>query len=276
MPACESVKAVKTPIAYSGMSASTRPRNATTSTIETMARATIPALNASRSPRYANWRGMKPSRARIEATRGKSAKLVWAARTRIPIVESCSTYQIGPGPNMARPICERTDSPLAAGSAPVTWARKDVPRNIVPSRTDMMSIVVRAFCHSGGLKAGTPLATASVPVMAEQPSANARIRRSSPNVSAGTWTGITPVTCGGDAKHRSRHADHHQQDDADRGRCRSARAKIVPLSRMPRRFTTMTSRIAATMSGTVRSWRAGNAEARLNTPLDTLTATVST
>jgi hypothetical protein len=61
----------------------------------------------------------------------------------------------------------------------------------------MMSIVVRAFCHSGGLKAGTPLATASVPVMAEQPSANARIRMSRPNVSAGTWTGITPVTSGG-------------------------------------------------------------------------------
>src|SRR5665811_2267100 len=97
----------------------------------------------------------------------------------MPIVESCRRYHRGPGPYTDRPIWERTDSPLADGSAPLTWARKDVPRNIVPSRTDMMSIVVRAFCHSGGLKAGTPLATASVPVMAEQPSANARIRRSS-------------------------------------------------------------------------------------------------
>ena len=38
----------------------------------------------------------------------------------------------------------------------------------------------------------------------------------------------------------------------------------------------MTKRIATTMSGTVTSWRTGKAEARLKTPLDTLTATVST
>ena len=61
----------------------------------------------------------------------------------------------------------------------------------------MISMVVRAFSHSGGLKAGTPFATASVPVIAEQPSANARMRRSSPKVSAGTCSGVTPVTWGG-------------------------------------------------------------------------------
>ena len=87
IPAWDRVNAVKTPIAYSGISASTRPPNATTTAIAMRARATIPALNASRSPRKANWRGMNPSRARIDASRGKSAKLVWAARTRIPIVE---------------------------------------------------------------------------------------------------------------------------------------------------------------------------------------------
>ena len=85
------MNAVNTPIAYSGISASTRPRNATTTTIAIAASATIPELNARRSPRKANWRGMNPSRARIEASRGKSAKLVWAARTRIPIVEKIRT-----------------------------------------------------------------------------------------------------------------------------------------------------------------------------------------
>ena len=46
----------------------------------------MPLENASRSPRFANWRGTKPSRARNEATRGKSAKLVFAASTRIRVV----------------------------------------------------------------------------------------------------------------------------------------------------------------------------------------------
>ena len=46
----------------------------------------IPFENASRSPRFANWRGMNRSRARNEASRGKSAKLVLAARIRISMV----------------------------------------------------------------------------------------------------------------------------------------------------------------------------------------------
>ena len=40
-----------------------------------------------------------------------------------------------------------------------------------------MAMVAWALRHSGGLKAGTPFATASVPVMAEHPSAHARARR---------------------------------------------------------------------------------------------------
>ena len=39
----------------------------------------------------------------------------------------------------------------------------------------MTTIVVWAFFHSGGLKAGDAVEMASVPVMAEQPSAKARI-----------------------------------------------------------------------------------------------------
>ena len=46
----------------------------------------MPFENARRSPRFANWRGMNRSRARKEASRGKSAKLVLAARIRISMV----------------------------------------------------------------------------------------------------------------------------------------------------------------------------------------------
>ena len=62
-----------------------------------------------------------------------------------------------------------------------------MPRNIVASRTDIVSIVVCAFFHSTGLNAGTPFATASVPVIAEQPSANARARIRTLSVSIGGW-----------------------------------------------------------------------------------------
>ena len=91
MPAWDRVIEVNTPIAYSGISASTVPPKATRITIARMARATIPVLNASRSPRNAKPLGMNPSRARIEASRGKSAKLVLAARIRIPVVANCRT-----------------------------------------------------------------------------------------------------------------------------------------------------------------------------------------
>ncbi len=91
MPDCDRVNEVKTPIAYRPISRSVDPLNATQSAIDTSDRATIPELNASLSPRSANWRGKKPSRARIDESRGKSAKLVFAARIRMPIVENWRT-----------------------------------------------------------------------------------------------------------------------------------------------------------------------------------------
>ena len=59
------------------------------------------------------------------------------------------------------------------------------------------TIVVWAFFHSGGLNAGVPLEIASVPVIALQPSANARMSSSRLMLSTGTVTGVTPVTVGG-------------------------------------------------------------------------------
>ena len=80
MPACEIVKSMKTPTAYSGMRAWVLPLAATTSDAATSPSATMPIENASRSPRKLNWRGKKPSMASTAARRGKAAKDVFAAR----------------------------------------------------------------------------------------------------------------------------------------------------------------------------------------------------
>ena len=56
-----------------------------------------------------------------------------------------------------------------------------MPTNIVIASTAMITMVAAAFCASGGLKAGTPLDTASTPVIAVQPFENAL--RSRNNVS---------------------------------------------------------------------------------------------
>src|SRR5512140_1783546 len=98
---------------------------------------------------------MNPSRDRIEARRGKSAKLVWAARTRIPMVEISRMYQIGPCPNVARPTCDRTDS-SRDGTAPAAFARNEIPRKTKPRIVAIATIVFWAFFHSGGLNAGVP------------------------------------------------------------------------------------------------------------------------
>ena len=56
--------------------------------------------------------------------------------------------------------------------------------------------VVRALRHSGFRNAGTPFDTASTPVIALQPSANARMSRSSPSASVPAGSGVAGVACG--------------------------------------------------------------------------------
>src|SRR5882672_5668063 len=58
-----------------------------------------------------------------------------------------------------------------------------MPRNIAIASTAMVTSVAAAFFDSGGRNAGTPSETASTPVMAVQPLANAV---SSRNVVSGT------------------------------------------------------------------------------------------
>ncbi len=61
MPACDNVKQMKTPTAYSGMSAFVCPLNIQTITPAIRPRATMPFENASLSPRAASCLGMYPS-----------------------------------------------------------------------------------------------------------------------------------------------------------------------------------------------------------------------
>ena len=86
-------------------------------------------------------------------------------------------------PNTARPICEITVSLVgrdrAGDAGEVRTCRGTSRRRATPIDVS----VVRALRASGGLNAGTPFETASTPVIALQPSANARISRSSPSVS---------------------------------------------------------------------------------------------
>src|SRR5437867_3345413 len=73
--------------------------------------------------------------------------------------------------------------------------RYESPRNITPRVEPIHIKVVRAFFHSGRLKAGTPLEIASTPVTAAPPEANAlRIKKmlAAPitlETSGGTGTG---------------------------------------------------------------------------------------
>ena len=94
----------------------------------------------------------------------------------------------------------------------------------------MMIIVCCAFFHSTGLNAGTPLATASVPVMAEQPSAKALQSRNRPMVSVATpVSGCDVLDLWKLAGQRAEHADGDEQQhraDEDVGGAGEQRAAL--------------------------------------------------
>ena len=91
MPAWESVNAVKSPTAKSGINELTLAPNPITSPPAATERTRMPFESTSRSPRLASCRGMKPSRAMIADRRGKSAYAVLADSVRIAAVDACRT-----------------------------------------------------------------------------------------------------------------------------------------------------------------------------------------
>ena len=70
----------------------------------------------------------------------------------------------------------------------------------------MISSVAAAFFSSGGLKAGTPLETASTPVIAVQPLAKARRIRNVLSAVTALGVGVPPGTIGVMSPLRARHA----------------------------------------------------------------------
>src|ERR1041384_3344465 len=73
IPSCDNVNDRNTPTAYSGIRRLVSPPKAMTSTPEKTARMMMPLENTSLSPRFANCRGRKRSRASNDERRGKSA-----------------------------------------------------------------------------------------------------------------------------------------------------------------------------------------------------------
>ncbi len=70
--------------------------------------------------------------------------------------------------------------PSVVGTIPYASETNVIPTNRMASRTAIASIVVAAFFDSGGWKAGTPFAIASVPVRATEPLAKALSSRKIP------------------------------------------------------------------------------------------------
>ncbi len=75
----------------------------------------------------------------------------------------------------------------------------------------------------------------------------------------GTFAGVTPVTCGPTPRKVRTIPTPSRTNMQARNRYVGL-AKIVPLSRTPRRLTAITARMHSTIRGTLRGARTGNAE----------------
>src|SRR6185295_12278013 len=89
-------------------------------------------------------------------------------------------------PKIERPNCEIPDSALL-GTTRYACASMVMPTNIRIASVAIATSVAEAFFASGGRNAGTPFDTASTPVIAVHPFANAVRRR---NVVNGWWPAL--------------------------------------------------------------------------------------
>src|SRR5258705_11787526 len=89
-------------------------------------------------------------------------------------------------PKIARPNCEIPDSGLL-GTTRYACASTVMPTNITIASVAIATSVADAFFASGGRNAGTPFDTASTPVIAVHPFANAVSRR---KVVRGWWPAL--------------------------------------------------------------------------------------
>ena len=155
-------------------------RTATSSAIATALRMTMPEVNARRSPRKLNWRGMKPSSRQdggqpregvVARVRGEEQD---QGRERLEQVERDRAVAVDDRGDLAdhRPRPARRSARSRSASA-----TKVIPMNSTASRIGhRWSASSPRSSASGGLNAGTPLAMASVPVSATEPAGERRSR----------------------------------------------------------------------------------------------------
>ena len=123
---------------------------------------------------------------------------------------------------------------------PIVLAMKLMPRKSTAKMPAAQRSVMRAFRHSGGLKAGTPSEIASTPVSAAAPELKARRMRRIPSASppasavshsaGGVYSGIVPVASTEDAD-----ADHGKdRDDVEVGRRHEDRPRLADAAQVAR------------------------------------------
>ena len=100
IPAWERVMATNTPTAYRGMSALVRPPNTASSAPAASASASVPLLNARRSPSRKDAPGACPFRAMNDSRRGKPLNAVLAATSSTSAGVTCTYPYSGPDPKL--------------------------------------------------------------------------------------------------------------------------------------------------------------------------------
>jgi len=124
---------------------------------------------------------------------------------------------------------------------------------------------------------GTPFATASAPVSATEPDAKARRMRSTDSaVTPAAGTGSGGIAGVGTSPDTTRKSPYAMRPASERTYTYVGMAKIIPASRMPRRFPMASRAMNASPSGTRMSCSAGANDVMAATPAAVETATVRT
>ena len=149
-----------------------------------------------------------------------------------------------------------------------------MPRNIVIASTAIATSVAEAFFDSGGRNAGTPFETASTPVIAVQPFANAVSSRKVVSGCVPACDGSGSAS-GTSAPLKYRYAPARISTKMLTMKKYVGTAKMRPDSRMPRRLPTVSSARKIRHSSTRYVSSHGTAEVIASTPAEMLTDTVS-
>src|SRR3954451_7192125 len=160
-----------------------------------------------------------------------------------------------------------------------TTASAVIPGSIVTASAPMITRVVAALRLLGSSKAGTPLETASTPVSAVHPDANARKARKTsarPAACVSGWTPYAALSAVNPLPNTILPRPTSTSRTTATTKAYVGTANARPDSFTPRRLTTVRRAIAASESATAWSASAGTALVTAATPATTDTATVRT